>query len=119
MTWWTEFKGQLADSLRVDQDLLHILFGLILFCGFVACLRRRSHARILAFSGLVLVQLFNEVLDGLQWRIWTGEINWRESALDTALTIALPLAVLTSLSVLRLVQFWRSNPAAENEMISK
>lgn len=101
MTQWTSLKGQLVDSLGVERDLLHVPFGILLFSLLVLVFWRRADRLSLALFGLLLLQLVNEALDAVQWVLWTGRIPWSEAAWDTAVTLAVPLAAVLVLSVIR------------------
>lgn len=117
MTHWTALKGQVVDLLGLDQDLLHIPLGLVLFVLLAVALRRRANRLGLAVLGLLGLQLLNETFDAVQWVIWTGRIPWAEVAQDTLVTLALPVIILSVLSVRRHLRDRRAMAAARTESL--
>jgi len=98
---WTETKGWVVDAIGLEPDLLHIPFGLLIFLTLAVLFRRHKDALFIALLGLTGVQVLNEVLDGVQWRIWTGGVSWMEAVEDTALTIALPLVITAAVAFMK------------------
>lgn len=117
MTHWTALKGQVVDLLGLDQDLLHIPLGLVLFVLLAVALRRRENRLGLAVLGLLGLQLLNETFDAVQWVIWTGRIPWAEVAQDTLVTLALPVIILSVLSVRRHLRDRRAIAPARTESL--
>lgn len=101
MKSWNEAKAEVANGLGVAPDLLHVPVGVLIFLGAAILLRRRQNALAKGFGILVIVQLLNEVVDGIQWIFWTGTVHWDEALRDTGLTLALPLALIMSAASLR------------------
>lgn len=104
VTQWTSLKGRLVDTLGVEHDLLHVPLGLLLFSLMALILWRRADRLTWAFFGLLLLQLMNEAFDAIQWVSWTGRIPWSEAARDTAVTLAVPLAVVLASSLTRRIK---------------
>ncbi|MBF9060068.1 hypothetical protein HKCCSP123_12840 [Rhodobacterales bacterium HKCCSP123] len=98
-TWWTTLKRHISDDLGVGHDILHVPFGLLIFLGAAILLRSRRENLLLAFGVVTLLQLVNEVLDAVQWVIWTGRIAWGEALKDTALTLVLPVSAICAAGV--------------------
>lgn len=94
MRAWSESKGRLADLLGADQDFLHVPIGLLLFVILAVAFRKRKHPLLLSLAALTGLQFVNELLDGIQWWLWTATIAWGEAVEDTGLTIGLPLLVV-------------------------
>ncbi|WP_284260821.1 hypothetical protein [Roseicyclus amphidinii] len=117
MTHWTSLKGQVVDLLGLDQDLLHVPLGLVVFALLAVALRRWDHRFGLALLGLLGLQLLNETFDAVQWVIWTGRIPWAEAARDTFATLALPVIILSVLSVRRHLRGRRAVAAARTESL--
>ncbi|MHA7887772.1 hypothetical protein [Roseicyclus sp.] len=94
MRAWSESKGRLADLLGADQDFLHVPFGLLLFVILAVAFRKQKHPLLVSLAALTGLQFVNELLDGIQWWLWTGTIAWGEAVEDTGLTIGLPLCAV-------------------------
>lgn len=94
LTRWTDLKGQVTDALGVGHDILHVPVGLLLFVGLLVLFRRKERPVIWSFLVLLALQCVNEILDAIQWDIWTGTIPWEEAAKDTLVTMAAPTLVL-------------------------
>lgn len=94
LTRWTDLKGQVTDALGVGHDILHVPVGLMIFVGLLFLFRRKERPVIWSFSVLLALQGANEVLDAIQWDIWTGTLPWAEAARDTMVTMAAPALIL-------------------------
>lgn len=98
-TWWTTLKQHVSDDLGVGHDILHVPVGLLIFIGVAYLLRSRRHVLLVALGGVTLLQLVNEMLDGVQWVIWTGRIAWSEAVKDTVLTLTAPIVIVCAAGV--------------------
>lgn len=94
LTRWTDLKGQVSDALGVGHDILHVPVGLLLFMGLIVLFRCKERPVIRSFLVVLALQCGNEILDAIQWDIWTGTIPWEEAAKDTLVTMAAPTLVL-------------------------
>ena len=88
--FWFESKALLRDTLGVSSDEAHIHAGLALFLMGALALRRRKHGFVLAWVVVFVGQTANEVMDARDWLMWTGTVNWPETAKDYVRTLFWP-----------------------------
>lgn|GEM_PF-2742984 len=87
---WYELKIWGLENVPLSHDAVHIHLGLMIFCGLLWILRYKSKAVIYAGLATLAATLMNEALDGYDWYIWTGTVNWVESAKDIMNTMFWP-----------------------------
>lgn len=87
---WYELKSWSLQNVPLSNDAVHIHLGLILFFGLLWILRYKSGTVMYAGLGTLAATLMNEALDGYDWYIWTGSVNWVESAKDIINTMFWP-----------------------------
>lgn len=87
-------KAWLKNSLGGSDGLLHVTIGLAMFLTIAALLRRRRHGALVAFVAVAVAQALNELLDAQISLYWKQSVDWAEAIRDSALTLALPAALL-------------------------
>lgn len=85
-----DLKVLLAAFLGVDQDLLHIPIGIVLFVILANLFRRTRRPLLWALVGLLLLQVLNELVDVMNSGAPPGVIWWEEHISDTVLTVYFP-----------------------------
>ncbi|WP_272010772.1 hypothetical protein [Roseovarius sp. ZX-A-9] len=97
LTWqtaWYESKAWIQRDLGMSGDTLHVHFGLALFLACAFLLRKRRYGMLLAWGVVAVLQALNEILDARDWIIWTGSVNWLETAKDFGTTLFWPTVLL-------------------------
>lgn len=90
---WFDFKSGLEAFGVIQDQALHILLGVVLQLLFAA-LARRSIGSLIPWSAVLLLELANEWAD-LRFSTWPGvEAHYGASAIDLAVTMALPTVLL-------------------------
>ena len=98
---WHHVKEATLATLNMSHDMAHIHLGLAAFLLLVGILRNHPHRFAIAWLALLLVTLGNEALDATDWVMWTGEVNWGESAKDILNTVLWPTALWALAPMLR------------------
>lgn len=99
MTWetfWYEAKAWLENELGMSSELMHVHVGLGLFLLFAVVLRKYRYGMFLAWAIVTTMEAINEFLDALDWIVWTGTVNWPETAKDVGMTLFWPTVLLIS-----------------------
>ena len=90
---WYNMKSWVADSISLSHDVMHVHVGLLVFFALLWLFRRHQRRLTVAWTLTLAATLFNEALDGYDWIVWTGTINWMESLKDTLNTMFWPAIV--------------------------
>jgi len=90
---WYDIKSWALQYVALSHDAAHVHLGLVLFLGVLWILRRQPRRLAMAWAATLVATLINEALDGYDWILWTGTINWTESLKDIANTMAWPTIV--------------------------
>ena len=97
LTWrnaWFESKASLKEALGISEDVLHVHVGLAVFLALALLLRRWRFGVLIAWVALIFLQVVNEALDARDWIMWTGDVNWAETAGDFGQTLFWPTVLL-------------------------
>ncbi|WP_417525558.1 hypothetical protein [Marinovum sp.] len=95
-TVWYESKAWIEGELGMSSDLLHVQIGLAVFLACVLLLRTRRNGVLIAWCLVAGLQTVNEAFDARDWIIWTGSVNWPETAKDCSLTLFWPTIFLVT-----------------------
>ena len=90
---WETFKDWLSATVGLTHWDLHVILGLGLFLAFGRLLRRPPTS-LLPLLPVALLEFGNETLDFLRAYIPHWSWNARDTAIEVALTLGPPLAVV-------------------------
>lgn len=93
MTWYG-LKDAVARLFPVAHDAMHVHVGLAIFLLCALLLRRHRHGAGLAWLAVLALEIVNEGLDARDWILWTGHVNWPETARDMIDTLLWPSLLL-------------------------
>lgn len=96
LTWrnfWFEGKDWVSEALGLSKEMLHVHLGLALFLAAALALRTRRRGLLVAWLAVAALQAANEALDARDWIMWTGSVNWAETARDTVATLFWPTVI--------------------------
>lgn len=92
---WYQIKSWIGHFISLSHDAMHVHVGLLIFFAVAWFFRRNQRRLQIAWTLTLAIALLNEVLDGYDWIVWTGTINWIESLKDITNTMFWPtVAVL-------------------------
>jgi hypothetical protein len=95
MTWYG-LKDAVARLFPIPHDMMHGHVGLAIFLLCALLLRRRRHRLALSFVVTAALEIANESLDARDWIVWTGHVNWPETAKDIVDTLLWPSVLLAA-----------------------
>ena len=90
---WYRLKEAVASAIGLPHDLLHVIFGIIIYVAAALLSGNTRHSPIYGLAAVFSLQIINELLDAYVPSIMRFRVGWPEALWDTLLTVSIPIAL--------------------------